>query len=115
MSAEVHKPIIAFTVGDINGVGPELIMRAFAHKKILNMCTPVIYGSGRLFSYYRKALKINEFNYKQINSVNEADPKKVNLINCWKEELTITPGESTKEGGKASWESLKSASFSSLF
>ena len=62
MSKETHKPIIAFTVGDINGVGPELIMKAFSNKKLLSMCTPVIYGSGRLFAFYRKALDVSEFN-----------------------------------------------------
>lgn len=110
MSTEVHKPIIAFTVGDINGVGPELIMRAFSHKNILNICTPVIYGSGRVFSFYKKALNLNEFSYKQINSIEQIDHRKVNLINCWEEELNLTPGQSTSLGGKASWLSLKEAS-----
>jgi 4-hydroxythreonine-4-phosphate dehydrogenase len=109
MSNENHKPIIAFTVGDINGVGPELIMKAFSNKKLLSMCTPVIYGSGRLFAFYRKALHVSEFNYKQIKSIDEVDARKINLFSCWEEEIAITPGESTKEGGRASFLSLKMA------
>jgi 4-hydroxythreonine-4-phosphate dehydrogenase len=109
MSNEIHKPIIAFTVGDINGVGPELIMNAFSNEKLLSMCTPVIYGSGRLFSFYRKALQFNEFNYKQIKSVEDVDVRKINLVSCWEEELKINPGESTSDGGKASFLSLKAA------
>lgn len=109
MSKETHKPIIAFTVGDVNGVGPELIMKAFSNKKLLSMCTPVIYGSGRLFAYYRKALDFQEFNYKQIQEVDELDPRRINLVTCWKEELNITPGMSSEDGGKASFLSLKAA------
>ena len=109
MSSEQHKPIIAFTVGDINGVGPELIIKALSNKKLLSMCTPVIYGSGKLFSFYRKVTDSNDFNYKQIQSIDEVDNRKINLISCWENEIAITPGESTKEGGKASFISLKAA------
>ena len=109
MSSELHKPIIAFTVGDINGVGPELIIKAFSNKKLLSMCTPVVYGSGRLFAFYRKALNYTEFNYKQIKTVADADPKRINLVSCWQDDLSIAPGESTADGGKASFLSLKTA------
>jgi 4-hydroxythreonine-4-phosphate dehydrogenase len=109
MSKEIHKPVIAFTVGDTNGVGPELIMKTFSDKKMLSMCTPVIYGSGRLFSFYRKALDIAEFNYKQIKDISEVDSRRINLISCWEEELNISPGESTSDGGKASFLSLTAA------
>lgn len=106
---EGHKPLIAFTVGDINGVGPELILKAFSNKKVLQICTPVIYGSSKLFSFYKKELKIHEFNYKQIEDISDADNRKVNLINCWQDDIKITPGESTQDGGKASFLSLKLA------
>lgn len=106
---EGHKPLIAFTVGDINGVGPELILKAFSNKKVLQICTPVIYGSSKLFSFYKKELKIHEFNYKQIEDISDADNRRVNLINCWQDDIKITPGESTQDGGKASFLSLKLA------
>ena len=110
MSIETHKPLIAFTVGDINGVGPELILKTFSKKKILQICTPVIYGSSKLISFYKKLLKIQEFNFKQISDVSEVDSRKINLINVWKDEIKITPGISTNEGGKASYLSLDRAS-----
>ena len=109
MSKEIHKPIIGFTVGDINGVGPELIMKAFSNKSLLSMCTPIIYGSGRLFAYYRKALQMTEFNYKQIKSIDDVDVRRINMISCWEDELNISPGESTPDGGKASYLSLRTA------
>ncbi len=109
MMKEGHKPLIAFTVGDINGVGPELILKAFSNKKVLQICTPVIYGSSKLFSFYKKELKIHEFNYKQIEDISDADNRKVNIINCWQDDIKITPGESTQDGGKASFLSLKLA------
>jgi 4-hydroxythreonine-4-phosphate dehydrogenase len=62
MSAERASTIrLGITTGDYNGVGPEVIMKTFADRRILEYVTPIIYGSSRLFSYWKKALDLNEF------------------------------------------------------
>ena len=55
---EHQKPVIGITLGDYNGVGPEVILKALASNRILKICTPVIYGSQRVLSYYRKVLDL---------------------------------------------------------
>ena len=63
---KANKPVIGITIGDINGVGPEVIIKALADNRILNHITPVVFGSTKVLSYYRKMLNIEDFNYSQL-------------------------------------------------
>ncbi len=107
--ALTHKPIIGITLGDINGIGPEVVIRALSDSRILNFFTPVIYGSTRVLAYYKKMMDI-EFSYSQVKEPHEFISKKNNVVNCWPETLDITPGEENSIGGVASWKALKQAS-----
>jgi len=109
LEKEYKKPVLGITIGDINGIGPELIMKVFADDRLLNLCTPVIYGNNRVFSFYRRFLNHNGFNYSQIKSLSEVKENKVNLINCWDEEVEVNPGQVTENGGKYALKSLKEA------
>ncbi len=109
MKAGREKPIIGITTGDINGVGPELIVKTLVDNRITKFCTPVIYGSARVVLKYKKILESEEFNFLQIKSMQEINPKKINLINCWQEDIEVNPGKPTAESGKYAWISLKMA------
>ena len=100
---------MGITIGDINGIGPELIMKIFSDQRILNMCTPIIYASGRIFGFYRKFLNHQGFNYHQIDSFADHQENKVNVLNCWSDEVEINPGQVTANGGKYALVSLKTA------
>jgi 4-hydroxy-L-threonine phosphate dehydrogenase PdxA len=63
-----EKPRIGITLGDINGVGPEVVIKALSDNRILNILTPVIYGSSKVLSFYKKQLDIEEFNYNQVRN-----------------------------------------------
>lgn len=102
-------PIIGISLGDFNGVGPEVTIKALADKRMLNMMTPVIFGSSKVVSYYRKALDLeNDFNFMTIKSLNEIAYGKVNVINCW-DKVLVEPGKITDEAGDAAWIALKAA------
>lgn len=103
------KPIIGITIGDVNGIGPEVIIKALADHRLLNLFTPVIYGSTKALSFYKKAFNINEFNYSQSKVPGQFFPKKVNVINCWNEIFEIKPGEETVETGKSAFMALEKA------
>lgn len=103
------KPRIGITLGDINGVGPEVVIKALADNRLLNLITPVIYGSAKTLSYYKKALNVEEFNYSQVRSKGQFTPKHINVVNCWDDTLEINPGKASKETGKASFNALKQA------
>ncbi|MBK8846851.1 MAG: 4-hydroxythreonine-4-phosphate dehydrogenase PdxA [Bacteroidetes bacterium] len=100
---------VGITIGDINGVGPEVVIKTFSDSRMSHVCTPVIYASNKSISHYRKLLNANDFNFNTIKSVNDIIWRKVNLINCWEEEIAIEPGQATTDGGKYAFKSLEQA------
>lgn len=104
-----EKPRIGITIGDLNGVGPEVVIKALMDNRILSLVTPVIYGSSKVLSFYKKHLNVEEFNYSQVKSKGQFTAKHVNVVNCWEEMIEINPGKSSKETGKASFAALKQA------
>lgn len=104
-----EKPRIGITIGDLNGIGPEVIMKALADARVLNLVTPVIYGSSRALSFYKKQLALEEFNFFQVKAKGQFVAKSVNVVNCWEEVVEINPGKPTKETGSASLKALQCA------
>lgn len=108
--AKVHdKPRIGITIGDLNGIGPEVVMKALADNRILTLITPVIYGSARVLAFYKKILALEEFNFTPVRGKGQFPPKTVNVVNCWDEVIEINPGKPSKETGAASLRSLQCA------
>lgn len=100
---------VGISIGDINGIGVEVILKALSDKRVLDFMTPIIYGSSKVISYHKKAINNNEFNYVKLDESKEIKPKNVYVKNCWNDEVKITLGEATKDGGKYAVESLKAA------
>ncbi len=101
---------VGITQGDFNGIGPEVIIKTLADSRMSELMTPVIYGSSKALSYYRKGIEGGEeFSFHAINSAREARGKRVNLIETEKGDVKIEPGESTAEAGKSAVEALKQA------
>ena len=108
-SMDNKLPLIGISLGDINGIGPEVIMKTFMDSRLLNLLTPVVYGNGKIISYYRKILAADSFNYHQIRELNQVKPKTINVLNCWDESVTIKPGSASKEAGAYALRSLEMA------
>lgn len=104
-----ERPRIGITIGDINGVGPEVAMKALSDSRILSMLTPVIYGNGRLISHYKKLLGLQEFSYNQVKEAGHLAPKNINVVNCWDEPIEISPGRQSAESGQAALKSIQQA------
>ncbi|MBC7923464.1 MAG: 4-hydroxythreonine-4-phosphate dehydrogenase PdxA [Ferruginibacter sp.] len=104
------KPLIGITIGDYNGIGPEVILKALADNKMLRMCTPIIYGSMKVLIKYRKLLNLEEWVLNAIKSPDQANPRRTNLIACWDDQnLEIEPGKSTPDAGQGAYLALKAA------
>lgn len=101
---------VGVSVGDINGVGMEVIIKTFMDNRMMDVCTPIVYGSAHLASTHRKALGINDFSFHQIKNIKDINHKKANLLECWKEEIDVSIGQSTENGGKYAFVSLEQAS-----
>ncbi len=104
------KVRVGITQGDTNGIGYEVIIKALSDARMLDMCTPVVYGSSKAFGFYRKQIPETEnINTNVISSAKDAHPKRVNIVNCIPENFQIEPGQQTQEGSKAAIAALEMA------
>lgn len=104
-----EKPIIGITTGDLNGVGPEIIIKTFSDPRMLDLCTPVIFGSSRLINFYKNLIAETPFSFSTTKDLNNLSHKQPNLFSCWEEEVSIQPGTLTDIGGKYAVRSLQVA------
>jgi 4-hydroxythreonine-4-phosphate dehydrogenase len=100
---------IGITHGDINSIGYEVIMKALADPKIMEVCTPLVYGLAKAANYHRKVLEMNDFTFQFVKNAQQSSPKKPNLVNLSDEEVKIALGESSEVGRKMAEMALKSA------
>lgn len=97
---------VGISIGDINGIGIEIILKTFKDKRMLDFCTPVIYASKKLISDHKAKLNINT----PVHSIRDARniiPNKLNLINIWQEDVPVSFGEANKTGGTYAFKSLQ--------
>jgi len=109
MNIKKNKPVIGISIGDINGIGAEVTMKALQDSRLQKMITPVIYGHGKAITYYRKIMEMNDFNFMQIKSIEEIHHKKTNVINVVQESPEVMPGVETKEAGNMALAALDQA------
>jgi 4-hydroxythreonine-4-phosphate dehydrogenase len=105
-----EKPVIGISMGDYNGIGPEVILKALEGNQLARQCTPIIYGSMRVLNRYRQLLQMKDWNLQAIQKPEQANPKNTNVITCWNDNQTeIEPGKTTPEAGKGAYAALKRA------
>ncbi len=104
-----EKVKLGISIGDINGIGPEVIIKTLSESRILDFCIPIVYGNAKVTSYYRKALALHDFNFNIITQASQAHANRPNLLTTWEEEVKIETGKATAEGGKYAFLSLERA------
>lgn len=100
---------VGISHGDINGIGYEVIMKTLLDPRILEMCTPIIYGSPKVAAYHRKALNIHNLSLNHIRSPKDAGPRKAHVINCIDDNIRVELGKSSAAAGEASFQALDRA------
>lgn len=105
---EENKIRVAITQGDTNGIGYEVILKAFEDPAMLELCTPIIYGSAKVAAYHRKVLG-TETNFNIINTAEEAREGRLNLLSCFDNEIKIEFGQPSEEAGQAALKALDRA------
>ena len=99
---------VGITHGDINGVGYEVILKSFSDPAMLELCTPIVYGSPKVATYHRKAMDV-QTSFTIINNVDDALDGKLNILNCTEDELKVELTKATPEAGKAALDALEKA------
>ncbi len=102
-------PKIGITHGDVNGINYEIILKSLMDSRVTEMMTPVVYGSSKVASYYRKTLNFPDFHFNIIKSADKAAKNKTNLVNIYPREIKIDIGHSTEIAGKIAYIALESA------
>jgi len=100
--------IVGISIGDLNGIGPEIVLKTFEDPRMLDFCTPLIFASVKSLSFIKKALEINT-NIHGIDHINQLIPGKVNVLNVWKESVDIEFGVENNTMGDYAIKSLEAA------
>lgn len=104
-----NKIRVGITQGDVNGIGYEVILKTLEDSRMLELCTPIVYGSAKIASFYRKMLNMPAVPFSQIADTSEISGDANYIINVVGEDLKVEPGEETRQGGEAAFAALERA------
>lgn len=99
---------LGISIGDLNGIGCEVVLKTFEDSRMLDFCTPVIFASNKTISHQKSELGL-DINYNGIQDASKAIDGKINVVNVWRETPNVNFGEPTPESGKYAIQSLRAA------
>ena len=109
MSTQNQKRKVGITLGDVSGIGPEIILKTFSDELIYKHFTPILFGNPRVLSYYKKMLNIERFQYTTIKNYATLSHNSLNVFPVWEEEFVIVPGNPSETTGLYALKSLEAA------
>lgn len=96
----INTPVrLGISQGDINGIGYEVMIKCFSDSRMVEACTPILYGSSKVLSYHKKLINANDFSFVNIRSTDQCQNKKFNILNIIQDEVKIDIGQPTPIGG----------------
>lgn len=104
-----NKPVIGISFGDVNGIGPEVVLKALNHKQVLHLCTPVIYASTKTVTYHKNLIELEDLSFVGQRNAERLAYDKINVVNCWNDNVNIALGKPSEAGGKLAQSSLQAA------
>ncbi len=110
MSEENKKRLkVGITIGDTNGIGPEVILKAIGTPEMLEMMIPVVYGSSKIMNYHRNACNLNNYLFNYTKSAEHLKDNLPNLVECINQDIKIELGQPSKQAGLAAFTALEAA------
>ncbi len=101
---------VGISVGDTNGIGLEVVIKSLLDPRILEDIIPIVYANPEVVKIHRKSIAdAGDFVFQQINSADEAHPRKANLVTVWTEKTEVKFGTPTKDSAFAALKSLEAA------
>ena len=107
--AENKNFTIGITQGDLNGIGYEVIIKSLSDNRIMELCTPVVYGLAKVASYHKKYMDLPDFSFQYTKTAEQLSNKRPNLINLYEEEVKVDLGTSTRIAGQMAERALYAA------
>ncbi|SDR87651.1 4-hydroxythreonine-4-phosphate dehydrogenase [Gillisia sp. Hel1_33_143] len=104
----VQKIKLGISIGDLNGIGGEIVLKTFDDSRMLDFCTPIIFASVKTLSFLKKHFNLS-LNFQGIDEVSQAIDGKINVVNVWKENVAIDFGAEDPKIGKYAFLSLEAA------
>src|SRR5574337_1003788 len=101
-----HKIRVGITQGDMNGVGPEVIIKALSEPMLMELCIPVVFSSQKMFNAQRKAAGVEELNFQIIRDLNQLNPKRPNLFSFYEEDVVVEHGKPSPLAGRYALKSI---------
>lgn len=105
---QAEKIKLGISIGDLNGIGSEIVLKTFEDSRMLDFCTPVIFASAKVLSFLKKQYNLS-LNFQGIDHPSKIIDGKINVVNVWKESVTIKFGEEDPVVGEYAFKSLKAA------
>lgn len=109
MSGRVERLRVGISLGDVAGIGPEVIIKTFSDDRIFKQMTPVVFGNAKVLSFYRKQFNVEKFQYSSVKSIQQLSHNSLNVIPVWEEEFPIEPGKPSETTGSYALKSLQAA------
>lgn len=110
MSEENHKRLkVGITLGDTNGIGIEVALKAVGVPEMMDLCIPVMYGSSKTVSYHRNACNLPGFQINHTKSASNIKENMPNLVDCIDQDIKIELGQPSKQAGLAAFMALEAA------
>lgn len=103
----IDKIKVGMTQGDINGIGYEVIIKSLSDIRMLEFCTPVVYGSPKVAAYHKKVLNYESFIFHQVRTAADADKNKVNIVNCCDDNVRVELGKVSQQAGEAAYMAIE--------
>lgn len=107
--SRTEKLKVGISIGDIAGIGPEVIIKTFEDERLFKMFTPVLYGNSKVISFYRKLLEIEKLQYNSVKDINHLSYNSLNIVSAWDDDVVIEPGRPNETTGKLALKSLEVA------
>lgn len=108
MVKNAENIIVGISIGDLNGVGSEVVLKTFEDVRLLELCTPVIFANVKIMSFLKKTYNLN-INFHGIDKLDQLVEGKINVLNVWKEHVAIQFGVNDNEVGKFAIKSFVAA------
>jgi 4-hydroxythreonine-4-phosphate dehydrogenase len=105
----MNKIKLGITLGDVNGIGPEVVIKSLAEATMLKYFTPVVYGHTKVLAHYLKLMELRSLDYMAVSNIKSVAEGKINVVNCWDEETQFELGKATKQSGQYAFSALEKA------